>query len=507
MTVIPNFLFDRNFDGERNAIRLFGAESLRFGLSEFEEYLLYDGEEILKRQSVFRDIYTYPTLLDGFEKLLTMCEDVKSVFTKNGELGSTEGVVYSLLELHNFCSAVDFTANELFAPIPEGTALSETLSDMRERFAAFAATQGYISVREWLNSLDINLKNIRSVTLGVNLNAQLDIAEVGVVSFNEQPYVSGGFLETVLRDKSVPREYTCIATLGTKESGKLLGKGSIAVNREFFGAMNTLFRGSARALKRYITESLKEEVMALISLTEDIAFLVKSARYMQRLRSSGLKLTFPRVSENTAIRGLANPNLTDKCKASQIVVSDAAFDMSRRIYILTGPNSGGKSVYLAALGIAQLMFQLGLPICAESAHIKPCGEIIVLFVKEIMKSTESRLENEVLRLRAALDVVTDSSLILLDEMFSSTSAYDGVLLAKSLVKYLEKRRCCAIYATHFHELAEWVRGLPKAPIQLLSAESRDGHRTYRIVPGDECAVDSSLARDIVIENGLGFLFE
>ncbi len=507
MTIIPSFLFDRNFGGDKNSVRLFGAESLRFGLPNFEEYLLYDGEDILKRQSVFRDIYTYPALLNGFEKLFEMCENVKSVFTKNGELGSTEGVVYSLLELHNFCTAVDYAAHKLFSPIPEGAALSQALFDLCGRFAALAATKDYISVREWLNSLDISLKNIRSVTLGVNLNAQLDIAEVGVVSFNEHPFVSGGFLEAMLRDKSVPREYTCIATLGTKESGKLLGKGSIAVNREFFGAMNTLFRGSVRALKRYVTDSFKEEVMALISLSDDIEFLVKSARYMQYLRSVGLKLTFPGVSEKTEIRGLANPNLTDKCKASQIVVSDAEFDMSRRIYILTGPNSGGKSVYLAAVGIAQIMFQLGLPICAEFAQIKPCGEIIVLFVKEIVKSTESRLENEVLRLRAALDVVTDSSLVLLDEMFSSTSAYDGVLLAKSLVKHLEKRQCFVLYATHFHELAEWVRGFSKEPIQLLSAESRDGHRTYRIVPGDECAVDSSLARDIVIENGLGFLFE
>lgn len=507
MTILPNSILRRNYDTDTNAVRLYGTDSLKFQLSDIEEFLLFDGDGIAERQSIYRDIYVYPELLERFEYVSRQSGELASFFVQSGELGSTEAVVYSLLELRIFCQIVDYAAEELFAAVPEDGLGSLKLRQMRDAFARLAKDEKYTTVRDWLEGLDVNLKHIRSVTLGANLDAQLRISELGIVSFNEQPFVSSGFLEGILRGNKVSPEYKCLASLGIKETGKLLGHGSIAVNREFFEAMNGLFRGAVKNIRRYISDAFKAEVAALLSLGDDLVFVVKSARYMMLLREQGLRLTFPRVSSQTEISGLANPNLIDKCVASQIVTSDVNFDPAHRMYVLTGPNSGGKSVYLSAVGIAQLMFQLGMPICADAAQIKPCTTVAALFVREIVKSTESRLANEVVRLRECLEYIDSDSLLLLDETFSSTSAYDGVLLAESLVKYLVKLGGCSVYATHFHELSERVRGLEGAPIHLLCAESSNGHRTYRIVPYSDSSADTSLARDIVIENGLGFLFE
>ena len=251
----------------------------------------------------------------------------------------------------------------------------------------------------------------------------------------------------------------------------------------------------------------RHDVLNVLEAKEDIAFILHAARYVQSLRAAKLPMVFPEIGKTTEIRGLINPNLLDKCKLPAIVANDVRLDDAHRIYVLTGPNSGGKSVYLNSIGIAQVMFQLGLPVAAESAVMQPFNAIATMFVREIVRSTESRLVNEVVRLRETLEKIDGASLLLMDETFSSTSAYDGVFLAEALIQHLLKLGCAAFYVTHLHELAE---RLPKLgadlPLHLLTAHNDGGRRTYRIVPYDGRPVESSLARDIVMENGLGFLF-
>ena len=133
-----------------------------------------------------------------------------------------------------------------------------------------------------------------------------------------------------------------------------------------------------------------------------------------------------------------------KCPFRQNVPSSVRFTQSERIYILTGPNSGGKTVYLNAIGHGQLMFQMGLPVCAGAARMKPYEKILVHFVMTSQKQSESRLVNETVRLKESLEQVTENTLLLLDETFSSTSAYDAMLLAEALSRYLSRIHCSVV---------------------------------------------------------------
>lgn len=214
------------------------------------------------------------------------------------------------------------------------------------------------------------------------------------------------------------------------------------------------------------------------------------------------------ASDETSIAKLYNPLLAEKCRMRDIVPSAVKFGENERIYILTGPNSGGKTVYITAVGLAQIMFQLGLPVCALSAEIKPYRKILTHFIMPTVKQSESRLVNETLRMKESLEQVTESTLILLDETFSSTSAYDAMLLAEALIKYLAKIGCSAVYVTHLLDLNDKVRELTDdSGIRMLCAAVENGKRTYEIVPhkGEESV--SSMAREIAENSGLGFLFD
>ena len=253
----------------------------------------------------------------------------------------------------------------------------------------------------------------------------------------------------------------------------------------------------------------KKDIVALSGLKDDLTYIIKTAQYMLYIKEKGGCLTFPTVGEEQNITGLYNPNLLIKAEMTEIVSNDVKMDENNRIFVITGPNSGGKTVYLDSIGLAQLFFQLGLPVPAVSAEMKPLKTIASLYVRNVTVNN-GRLADEVGRLKECLDHISRDSLLLLDETFSSTSAFEGVFLAESLIKYLSDIGCYAVYVTHFHELSQRLTELnreEKYNIHMLTADNENGKRTYKIVPYHGFDSEKSLAREIVIENGLGFLFD
>ena len=157
-----------------------------------------------------------------------------------------------------------------------------------------------------------------------------------------------------------------------------------------------------------------------------------------------------------------------------------------------------------------ILFQLGLPVPAQKAVMEPLSNLVTHFIRETQRETESRLANEAARLKEALEQVHADTLFLLDETFSSTSAYDGLYLAEALLKYLLRTGCQCIYVTHLHGLTERILELQasgETRVQMLTAMAESGRRTYRIVRTDKNPLQTSLAEDIIRENGLGFLLE
>ena len=274
--------------------------------------------------------------------------------------------------------------------------------------------------------------------------------------------------------------------------------------------MNEITGGTLKTLRKYLSAEMRDAVLTLLSLEPDLRFLLDSLRYIQRLRDYGLPLTYPKAAGGTSLQSLYDPVLAEKMTEKKIVPSSASFTENKCIYILTGPNAGGKTVYLTAVGHAQLHFQLGLPVCAVTAEMRPYDSLLTHFVASAQKQNESRLVNETMRLKEVLENLSPDTLFLLDETFSSTSAYDGLYLAEALVKYLLRAGCHCLYITHLHGLSERVLELQKngeTRVQMLTALAESGKRTYRIVPSDGNTVQTSLAEDIIRENGLGFLLE
>ena len=148
------------------------------------------------------------------------------------------------------------------------------------------------------------------------------------------------------------------------------------------------------------------------------------------MQACGLSVCFPEISNEYFIHDLYNPNFAGNIPCHNIIKNDITFDRNGQIYLLTGANSGGKTAFLRSVGISQVLFQLGLPIPAKSAKMKIFKNIFSHFASKVKDETGGRFENECRSILNFYNNISEDTLLLLDEMFSTTSSFEGTIIAE-----------------------------------------------------------------------------
>ena len=133
------------------------------------------------------------------------------------------------------------------------------------------------------------------------------------------------------------------------------------------------------------------------------------------------------------------------------------------IWLLTGPNMGGKSTFLRQNALIAILAQMGSFVPAECAHI---GVVDRLFCRvgasDDLARGRSTFMVEMVETAAILNQAGERALVILDEIGRGTATFDGLSIAWAAVEYLhEKNRCRAIFATHFHEMTALSAKLPR----------------------------------------------
>jgi DNA mismatch repair ATPase MutS len=196
------------------------------------------------------------------------------------------------------------------------------------------------------------------------------------------------------------------------------------------------------------------------------------------------------------------------------VANDSSFDAEGRIFILTGPNRGGKTTYTRAVGLAAIMAQAGLPVPAAYAQISPADAIFTLFpAAEQAQTGMGRLDEEAARLAAIFRRATGHSLVLINEPLGSTSPREAVAIAHDVLCGLRMLGVRGILVTHLHDLArraEEINAAVGGPSQVATlvagaegspaAGADHADRTYRIARG--LPDGRSYAADIAMAHGL-----
>ncbi len=151
-----------------------------------------------------------------------------------------------------------------------------------------------------------------------------------------------------------------------------------------------------------------------------------------------------------------------KKTAESFIYNDCKLSMNERIRLITGPNMGGKSIYLRQNAIIAILAHIGSYVPAKVAKIGMVDKIFSrIGAGDNLNKGQSTFMLEMLETAAILAQGTPKSLIILDEVGRGTSTYDGVAIAWSVLEHIhDKIQARCLFATHYHELTAMEDILP-----------------------------------------------
>ena len=480
--------------------------------SSLSAFFTTDPQIIRYRQETMTDLLTVPELRATLAKVHPILDDICELRRLDRDAANSgDSYLYGITEIELYVSCID-TLRDGFAPLKDRIR-GEAFRTLADFIAELADSDYYRDLNKKLSALAARVHEVRSVTIGVNLDRELRPASAGVLSINSEEFKSGKTLDRILRLSFRNDAFTSIAELSPFGKGQSDNKKEALV-AAFHSAIEEVFRSSIKGWRAIIGEYVLDNTDFLLRMLPEIEFLTKACDLLNRLKEKkGCPLCYPVVrpmeEKAFAAKGLYNPRVALMID-DEIVANDFAFDDEARIYVLTGPNRGGKSVITVALGAAQAMCMLGLPVPAEEAEISPVDGIFTHFPEGADDTIDKgRLGEECARLREIFDAVTEDSMILLDESLSSTGAYEASYIASEILTGFAAVRCRGIFSTHLHELAAKVPQINEkaaqyggVPLDTLVAGIEEGRRSFKILRAKPDG--KSYARDIADKYGLSF---
>ncbi|HHX42917.1 MAG TPA: DNA mismatch repair protein MutS [Chloroflexi bacterium] len=189
------------------------------------------------------------------------------------------------------------------------------------------------------------------------------------------------------------------------------------------------------------------------------------------------------------IVGGRHPVVEQSLPQQTFVPNDTHLSAEAAVHIITGPNMSGKSTYLRQVALIVLLAQIGSFVPASAARLGLVDRIFArVGAQDEIAAGQSTFMVEMVEMANILNHATARSLLILDEIGRGTSTYDGISIAWSVVEYIHNHPrlgCKTLFATHYHELTDLERFLPRVRNYNVAVAGEGGRVvfTHQIVPG------------------------
>ena len=496
--------------------------------------LTTDIDTIRYRQAVLADLLQNPELVQDLTVLL------EEIITLEGYLSTPQWkdnvlrqVAWRLSELERYLETVLSLDNIL---TKAGDKLqSAAFQHLRKTVRAEVESEIFQHLRRELPELLPRIRAIRSITVAINLDADMRPISAALLEAKTDRFITESMMSRLFgmlrqnddeaKNETLGKIHNARFIKGVSEAQVELRDRNSPFMPQLFKDLSELLDETSRPIARALQQYTQINSQLLIALKSDIAFYLGAVQLIQRLRDAGLPMSQPEplamLRRENHLQGLYNINLalqhlSATGSATDIVGNDVEFGEDGRIFILTGPNQGGKTTYTQAVGLAQILFQAGLHVPATAARMSPVDAIYTHFATEERPNLEAgRLGEEARRLNIIFQHATRYSLLLLNESLASTAASESLYLAQDVVKALRLLGVRAVFATHLHELAASVDAMnteTEGDSQIISMVSQvqiesehngqQVRRTYQVVASPP--MSKSYAIELAARFGISF---
>lgn len=459
----PDFFHDLNLDQAVESVTVGRDE---YDLAPFFHQPLADVDVIAYRQGVFQDIEKrgIHDLLVGFARRMSAMRDDQRKATRSHYPYSEQR--WYLNAVGHYCDAVTTLAAEL----AEADVTSRGLLGLRDHLVSYRHSDRFTTLLHDTRALQRDLDAVRYCLL-INGN------RVTVGAYDDEADYSTRVADTFRRFQQELRHehrtrFPGSGAMNHVEAGilDLLAK----VFPELFARLSSFCQDD----RDYLDETVG-------TFDREIQFYLAYLAYLSPLRDAGLPVSYPEVSARSKTEQAVDT--FDLALAAQltrdarpVVRNDLHLSGQERILVVSGPNNGGKTTTARTFGQLYHLARLGCPVPGRDVRLFVCDQILTYFErKEELDTLAGKLQDELNRLREAFGRATPDSLLILNEMFSSTTLQDALFLSGKVLGRVSELDALCVCVTFIDELAT----LNDKTVSMVSTVD-PGHpatRTYRVV--------------------------
>jgi DNA mismatch repair protein MutS len=271
------------------------------------------------------------------------------------------------------------------------------------------------------------------------------------------------------------------------------------VTAEIVELVARLFPQEFSALEDYCSQHSGFLEEGIRRADQELQFYLAYLDYIGPVRRAGLPFCYPEVSATSKdVRAAETFDLALARKlvsaGKPVVTNDFRLRGSERIFVVTGPNQGGKTTFARTFGQLHQLAGVGCPVPGASARLFLFDRLFTHFAREedLTKMT-GKLEDDLMRIGEILRAATPASIMILNEIFAATTLHDARFLGTKLITKVMRLDALCVYVTFVDELAS----LGEQVVSMMSmiVPENPVERTYQVVrkPADGLAYALAIA--------------
>ena len=505
-----------------------------------------DSKNARYRSDVFDDIIRNKAMREELLELLDRVNFLREYGSYRHDNDHEPGVwdlVHRLEEIKDYIESI----GAIHKCLANADIHSEGLLGLKKYVTDLYEDNGFEGLKKDIDELRADTNNLKSVTVGINLNERFEACGIGIISINNKPFTKATvvkhFMDKVsskdnVQDSTDWKEgykYDEFTAKGPMSDGadfippvfSPLAMMSIMKVSEADDSTKTITNYMDKITDRMLSQTVKHlrnvlnkytmlTVTDITDLMPEFIYYIRWAEYIEKMTEQGAFFCKPEaIDEQDGVlsmdaEGIYNIKLLAEHaggKSTEIIKNNLDFSDEHTLYILTGANMGGKTTITQTVGQLFFMAQGGIYVPGTKFRYVPVDAIYTHFPADEDKTMDlGRLGEECKRFKEIYESATKESLLLLNETFSTTSFEEGYYIAKDCSKAILRKGIRTVYNTHMHKLAIEISEINedeyKAKAASLIVKAEEGKRLYEVEVAPPKGL--SYAKDIAEKYGVTF---